>query len=97
MDPSGNVYLADTGNHRVQKFASILQPDFTATPVTGIAPLAVQFNDTTPNGQPLYLEWNYGDGATSTWRTGPHLRRPRGSTIGKADVAEAGIRQQVED
>jgi PKD repeat protein len=39
--------------------------DFTATPLTGNAPLAVQFTDlsTTPRGA---WAWNFGDGGTST-------------------------------
>ncbi|MEN6342893.1 MAG: PKD domain-containing protein, partial [Methanospirillum sp.] len=72
VDPAGNVYVADTGNHRVQKFAPILEPDFTATPKLGIAPLTVQFNDTTPNGQPLSWSWDFGDGGHSALTNPSH-------------------------
>jgi len=37
---------------------------FTATPVSGTAPLAVQFTDTSTNS-PSFWDWNFGDGSSS--------------------------------
>jgi PKD repeat protein len=39
--------------------------DFTATPRSGTAPLAVQFNDASTN-QPFAWRWDFGDGGAST-------------------------------
>ncbi|MEN6343108.1 MAG: PKD domain-containing protein, partial [Methanospirillum sp.] len=72
VDPAGNVYVADVWNNRVQKFAPILEPDFSATPKLGNAPLTVQFNDTTPNGQPLSWSWDFGDGGHSSLTNPSH-------------------------
>lgn len=38
---------------------------FTATPLSGTAPLAVQFTDQS-TGSPVYWDWDFGDGGTST-------------------------------
>jgi PKD repeat protein len=40
-------------------------PNFTATPLSGKAPLTVQFNDTSSGGIPTLRNWNFGDGTTS--------------------------------
>jgi gliding motility-associated-like protein len=39
--------------------------DFSATPTSGCAPLAVQFTDRSSNS-PLFWNWDFGDGQTST-------------------------------
>jgi PKD repeat protein len=65
VDSDGNVYVLDPGNHRVQRFSPYLQPDFSATPRFGTAPLTVQFTDHTTCGQPLTWHWDFGDGGTS--------------------------------
>jgi PKD repeat protein len=44
---------------------------FTATPATGLAPLAVQLTDTSTNG-PTTWQWDFGDGGTSTIRSPSH-------------------------
>jgi PKD repeat protein len=53
--------------------ASVL-PDasFTATPVSGQPPLAVQFTDTS-SGNPTQWSWNFGDRSTSTIRDPSHI------------------------
>jgi PKD repeat protein len=40
-------------------------PNFTAAPLSGKAPLTVQFNDTSSGGIPTLRNWNFGDGTTS--------------------------------
>ncbi len=41
-----------------------LHADFAATPVTGCAPLVVNFNDFS-SGYPYYWKWDLGNGTTS--------------------------------
>jgi len=45
--------------------------DFTGTPRSGAAPLAVSFTDTSSNG-PTSWHWTFGDGTTSTARNPSH-------------------------
>jgi glucose/arabinose dehydrogenase len=55
---------------RVTSNATAPVASFTATPVSGAAPLDVDFNGSTSTGTaPLTFEWNFGDSSTST--TGP--------------------------
>jgi PKD repeat protein len=51
---------------------------FTATPVSGQPPLAVQFTDTSA-GNPTQWSWNFGDKATSTIRNPSHIYAKAGS------------------
>ncbi|HBX50873.1 MAG TPA: hypothetical protein DEH02_07380 [Bacteroidales bacterium] len=54
---------------------SVLTSDFSATPLSGDAPLNVQFNDnsTTPTGTTMTTWlWNFGDGSTSNIQTPSH-------------------------
>jgi PKD repeat protein len=45
---------------------------FTASPVSGTAPLSVQFTDTSTNS-PVSWIWNFGDGGTSTEENPSHI------------------------
>ncbi len=56
--------------------------DFSATPVSGAAPLAVSFTDTSTNGPTSWL-WTFGDGATSTEQHPSHSY----ATAGVYDVS----------
>ncbi len=56
--------------------------DFTATPVSGVAPLAVSFSDTSTEYPTAWL-WTFGDGATSTAQNPSHTY----STAGIYDVS----------
>ncbi|MEN6342241.1 MAG: PKD domain-containing protein [Methanospirillum sp.] len=64
VDADYTVYATDMTGARVQVF-QVVRPDFTATPSTGLAPLGVQFTDTSI-GNPSSCTWNFGDGGHST-------------------------------
>jgi PKD repeat protein len=52
--------------------------DFSATPLTGTAPLAVDFNDLS-SGPPTSWLWDFGDGATSTEQHPSHVYASAGT------------------
>jgi PKD repeat protein len=52
--------------------------DFTATPLTGPAPLAVQFNDTSTGG-PTTWSWSFGDGQLSAQQNPSHTYAAAGT------------------
>jgi len=84
VDSSGNVYVADTDNNRIQKFAhsSTSNPpfaSFTGTPLSGTAPLSVQFTDGSTN-TPTSWNWNFGDGSSSTIKNPSHTYTSTGTT-----------------
>ena len=63
--------------------------NFTGTPTSGTAPLAVQFNDTSTGG-PTSWSWNFGDGETSTDQNATHTYTAAGTytvalTVDNAD------------
>jgi PKD repeat protein len=52
--------------------------DFTASPLSGTAPLNVQFNDQS-TGSPSAWAWSFGDGVTSSQRNPSHTYTAAGS------------------
>ncbi|MFA4860843.1 PKD domain-containing protein [Methanoregula sp.] len=69
----------------------IIRADFAATPVSGPAPLAVQFTDTSgPDAQTLL--WDFGDGVTanSSQRNPVHIFRNSGTYTVKLTASGAG-------
>ncbi|MEN6341298.1 MAG: PKD domain-containing protein [Methanospirillum sp.] len=79
VDGAGYVYVVSRGNHNVRKYARALEPDFTATPISGAAPLTVQFTDGTTNGVPESWTWTFGDGQTSNLKNPSHTYAEPGS------------------
>jgi len=65
---SGYVYV----------FSSEPLADFSGTPSTGAAPLAVQFTDRT-TGSPATWNWDFGDGGTSTLQNPSHTYSASGT------------------
>jgi PKD repeat protein len=61
------IFVFDVNDLSVQPTA-----DFTATPVSGSAPLSVQFTDASQGGATSW-SWNFGDGATSTLASPAHV------------------------
>ncbi len=96
VDSSGYVYVTDTGNNRIQKFmrASSLSANFTASPTSGNAPLAVQFTDTS-TGSPTSWSWDFGDGSTSTARSPTHTYTKAGTFIVGLTVTNADGSNQI--
>jgi PKD repeat protein len=75
----GNVYVADTNNHRIQKFAvknnheSSVPPvaTFTSNVTEGYAPLDVQFTDISENA--TGWNWHFGDGTNAASQNPSHI------------------------
>ena len=60
-----------TGGFRIDSSGASPVADFAATPITGTAPLNVQFNDTS-TGSPVRWEWSFGDGDISDIQNASH-------------------------
>lgn len=71
-----------------------LEASFTATPITGNAPLNVQFKDTS-NGNPTSWGWTFGDGGSSIKQNPIHLYRKGGSYPVKLVIRREGKTSQV--
>src|SRR5690606_29164768 len=61
---------------------------FTAAPTSGLAPLAVQFTDTS-TGDITAWSWNFGDGRTSTLRNPQHTYASPGTYTVTLTVSNA--------
>nr|WP_321350654.1 PKD domain-containing protein [uncultured Methanoregula sp.] len=62
---------------------------FTASPTTGIAPLTVQFNDTSTN-VPTSWNWSFGDGGVATTQNPSHTYASAGAYDVGLTVTNAG-------
>jgi len=80
VDSSGYVFVTDTGNNRIQKFMqeSTITANFTAAPISGNAPLTVQFTDTS-TGSPTSWSWDFGDDSTSATQSPVHTYTKAGN------------------
>ena len=63
--------------------------DFSATPTSGTAPLAVSFSDTS-TGLPSTWSWNFGDGTSSTAQSPTHTYTSAGTYTVSLLAANAG-------
>jgi PKD repeat protein len=63
---------------------------FSASPTTGVAPLSVQFTDTSSGGQVTSRSWNFGDGQTSTLTNPTHLYTAGGAFTATLTVSGPG-------
>ena len=63
--------------------------DFSASPVSGEAPLSVAFTDAS-TGQPTSWSWDFGDGATSLMQNPTHQYAAPGAYTVSLTVANAG-------
>jgi len=65
-DSLGNTASANCPTINVTPVVNPLAVTINATPISGLAPLTVQFNSTVTGGiQPYYYNWNFADGSTS--------------------------------
>jgi PKD repeat protein len=85
LTDDGMIYVVDVADDRIQKFSSsatAVPPvaDFTASPLTGTAPLTVRFIDKSENN-PTSWNWNFGDGSpvNGTRRNPVHTYRESGT------------------
>jgi PKD repeat protein len=65
-----------------------LTADFTASPTSGTAPLAVSFTDVS-TGAPTSWSWNFGDGNTSTQQNPTHTYSTAGTYSVSLTVSNA--------
>jgi PKD repeat protein len=82
--PFGSMYQYNflhemRGNLRVEPTVSVLAADFSATPVSGPAPLSVQFTDASSGGSVSSWLWNFGDSGVSTLQNPTHVYTAAGS------------------
>ena len=86
---SGNIYIVDTGNYRIQKFIPIgpALANFSANVTNGYAPLSVQFNDSSENA--TEWNWNFGDGNNSTEQNPVHTFSAAGNYTVNLTVSNA--------
>jgi PKD repeat protein len=85
----GTCWVTDTGNHQLVHLGILAAPvaDFSATPRTGQAPLAVSFSDES-TGPPTSWLWDFGDGQSSVLQNPTHEYAVAGSytvTLGVAN------------
>jgi PKD repeat protein len=69
--------------------APLLIPNFTATPLTGTAPLTVTFTDAS-TGSPTSWSWSFGDGQTSIEKNPSHTYEAVGTYDVSLTAANAG-------
>src|SRR5829696_2518017 len=90
---SGQLSTANQSVSALVTYRTVTAPaapaaGFTASPISGPAPLAVQFTDTS-SGSPTSWSWNFGDGASSTSQHPSHTYTAAGTYTVSLTVANA--------
>ena len=85
----GTASKTFAGYVQVTATAPLVAADFTASPVTGTAPLTVAFSDKS-SGNPTSWSWSFGDGATSAEQFPSHVYTSAGSCSVMLTVIGAG-------
>lgn len=77
---NNNVFDVSDSCFSVTAATSNPQANFTANPISGIAPLTVNFTDTstTPSGTLVAWNWTFGDGGTSSLHNPQHVYQNAG-------------------
>ena len=71
--------------------AAQLSADFTAEPLSGAVPLAVQFHDTSTGGTTVVWQWTFGDGTTINQKNPLHVYTTPGTYSVKLKVTDLGF------
>jgi parallel beta-helix repeat protein len=89
LRPQGGSY--DVGCYETVSGGGPVAPvaDFSGTPLSGTAPLSVQFSDLSSGGVTGW-SWDFGDGSTSTQQNPLHVFQNAGSFTVRLTVSSAG-------
>jgi PKD repeat protein len=92
VDPQGNLFIADSGNHRVREVENKLPiASIDASPSSGQVPLTVSFDgsgSSDPDGSITAYGWVFGDGATATGAKVSHQYTAAGTFTAKLTVTD---------
>ena len=92
---SGTTPVADPAGWAWTAPATTPVANFTATPLTGTAPLSVAFTDTSTN-TPTSWAWDFGDGGTSTAQNPSHSYTTSGTfTVSLTATNSAGSDPEI--
>jgi sugar lactone lactonase YvrE len=88
VDSAGNVYVADTYNHRIQKFSPTGQelvsvPNPPVGPFHGVPGVSYSYStggSVSDHGHPVEYRFDWGDGTFSDWSSSPNASKSWGFT-----------------
>lgn len=87
------VYNADTSTTPTS--TAPLQAVITAAPLSGTAPLSVDFNGISSTGNISSFQWDFGDGSTSMGNTATHAYTTEGTYTAKLTVTDTNGQTSV--